>query len=92
MLETSCCCYANIHCRLAQLILAREDPQETFLKSIPKQLASLSITYPVMQAQLHDRYTSPVQDLNFNASPLNLLPAAEQCVKHISQKTNTVAD
>ena len=39
-------------CRLAQFVLAREDPQETFLKSIPKQIASLTIVYPVRQAML----------------------------------------
>ena len=58
---TSYCLYCENCCRLAQFILAREDPQETFLKSIPKQLASLSITYPVMQLKLHDRGTPSVQ-------------------------------
>ena len=33
--------------RLAQAVLAREEPEETFLKSIPQQLASLQIIHPV---------------------------------------------
>lgn len=33
--------------RLAQAVLAREEPEETFLKSVPQQLASLHIIHPV---------------------------------------------
>lgn len=34
-------------CRLAQAVLAREEPEETFLKSVPQHLASLQIIHPV---------------------------------------------
>ena len=33
--------------RLAQWVLAKEDPQESFLKSVPASAASVDIIYPV---------------------------------------------
>ncbi len=34
-------------CRLAQAVLAREDPQEVFLKSIPSDPVDVEVIYPV---------------------------------------------
>ena len=39
--------YDRNWCRLAQAVLAREEPEETFLKTVPQQLASLHIIHPV---------------------------------------------
>ena len=38
---------AETMCRLAQAVLARERPEETFLKSVPAEMDSLEIIYPV---------------------------------------------
>lgn len=44
--EATPSCFHNC-CRLAQAVLAREEPEETFLKSVPQHLASLQIIHPV---------------------------------------------
>ncbi|KAL3158436.1 hypothetical protein ABBQ38_010671 [Trebouxia sp. C0009 RCD-2024] len=43
--EATPSCFHNC-CRLAQAVLAREEPEETFLKSVPQHLASLQIIHP----------------------------------------------
>eukprot|EP00955_Chlamydomonas_euryale_P033796 349632-Chlamydomonas_euryale.AAC.54 len=34
-------------CRIAQFVLSREDPDETFLKSLPSNVRNIEIMYPV---------------------------------------------
>ena len=36
--------------RLAQWVLAKEDPQESFLKSVPASAVSVDVIYPVRPA------------------------------------------
>lgn len=38
-------------CRMAQAVLAREDPRETFLKSIPAKPGPMEVIYPVSRGR-----------------------------------------
>lgn len=51
--------------RLAQAVLSREDPQESFLKTVPLDGGYLDVVYPVRAAVISSLYWYHISDIIF---------------------------